>query len=87
MCVIGAMLTHCLVSGYSRSYGLIYVQLQSRFDSSAALTAVVGSASTAVGMCGSESCLQLCVSVIREHISFMISTSNYISKQTHNIFL
>ncbi len=64
MCVIGSMLVHCLVSGYSRSYGLIYVQLQSRFDSSAALTAVVGSSCIAVGMCGSESCLQLYVYVI-----------------------
>ena len=54
MCVIGSALMHSLIDGYGRSYGLIYVQLQSRFDSSAALTAVVGSACIAVRMCCSE---------------------------------
>ena len=82
MCVIGSMLMHSLVDGYTRSYGLIYVQLQNRFDSSAALTAVVGSACIAVRMCGSEYCLQLGVSGIREHILFHTSRLNSIACET-----
>ena len=57
MCVLGCALMHFVVVGYHRSYGLIYLQLQYHFDSSAALTASVGGASIALRMCCSECCL------------------------------
>ena len=54
MCVFGCALMHFLVVGYNRSYGLIYMRLRSRFDSSAALTAWIGGANIAVRMGCSE---------------------------------
>ena len=48
MCVFGCALMHFLVVGYARSYGLVYMRLRSRFDSSAALTAWIGGANIAM---------------------------------------
>lgn len=48
MCVVGCALMQFLVVGFSRSYGLIYMQLREQFDSSAALTAWVGGATIAI---------------------------------------
>ena len=54
MCVVGCALMHFLVVGYTRSYGLIYMRLRSRYDSSAALTAWVGGACIALRLGCSE---------------------------------
>ncbi|KAI0238357.1 Monocarboxylate transporter 12 [Lamellibrachia satsuma] len=51
MCVFGCTFMHFLIGGYGRSYGLIYLQLRSHFNSSAALTAWVGGACIAIMMC------------------------------------
>ncbi|KAI0238358.1 Monocarboxylate transporter 12 [Lamellibrachia satsuma] len=50
MCVFGCTFMHFLIGGYGRSYGLIYLQLRSHFNSSAALTAWVGGACIAIRM-------------------------------------
>ncbi|KAI0242901.1 Monocarboxylate transporter 12 [Lamellibrachia satsuma] len=50
VCVFGCTLMHFLIGGYGRSYGLIYLQLRSHFNSSAALTAWVGGACIAIRM-------------------------------------
>ena len=50
MCVLGCTFMHFVIGGYGRSYGLIYLELRSHFDSSAALTAWVGGACVAVRM-------------------------------------
>lgn len=54
MCVLGCTLMHFLVVGYNRSYGIIYMQLRSRFHSSAALTAWVGGTCIAIRLGLSE---------------------------------
>ena len=54
VCVLGCTFMHFLIGGYGRSYGLIYLELRSHFDSSAALTAWVGGACVAVRMGCSE---------------------------------
>ena len=54
MCVFGCALMHFLVIGYNRSYGLVYMRLRDRFDSSAALTAWIGGFSIAMRMGCSE---------------------------------
>ena len=64
MCVFGCALMHFLVVGYNRSYGLIYMRLRSRFDSSAALTAWIGGANIAVRMGCSERIHTLIVLII-----------------------
>lgn len=53
--MLGSSLMHFLVGGYSRSYSLVYMYLLERFDSSAAVTAWVGGASSAIRMLASKS--------------------------------
>ena len=50
MVVLGCTLMSFLVGGVSRSYGVIFVQLQGRFNSSASITAGVGGAVQAICM-------------------------------------
>ncbi len=45
--VLGCALMHLTVGGYTRSFGVIFIKLQEKFDSSAALTAWVGGLCTA----------------------------------------
>ncbi len=47
MVVLGCAVMHFAVGGYSRSFGVIFIKLQEKFDSSAALTAWVGGLCTA----------------------------------------
>lgn len=50
MCVIGCFSMHFLLGGLSRSFGIIYKWLQSRFDGSAAITAWIGGTGFAIRM-------------------------------------
>ena len=50
MVVLGCTLMHLLVAGLSRSYGVVFVQLQQRFNSSASVTAGIGGACSAIRM-------------------------------------
>ena len=54
MVVFGCFLLHVLLGGFNRCYGVIYLQLQERFNSSAAITAGVGGLSTALRMLGGQ---------------------------------
>ena len=54
MCVFGCTLVHFLIGFYTRSYGVIYLQLRKHFNSSAALTAWVGGGSVALCLCFSK---------------------------------
>ena len=50
MVVLGCTFMHFLVGGFNRSYGVLFIQLQHRFHSSAAITAWVGGMATALRM-------------------------------------
>ena len=50
MVVLGCTYMHFLVGGFNRSYGVLFIQLQHRFHSSAAITAWVGGMATALRM-------------------------------------
>ncbi|KAK2178220.1 hypothetical protein NP493_553g02031 [Ridgeia piscesae] len=50
MCLFGCTLIQFLIGFYGRSYGLIYLQLRKRFNSSAALTAWVGGGSLGLSL-------------------------------------
>ena len=43
VCVIGCSIAHFFIGGLARSFGVIYILLQDRFSSSAALTSWIGS--------------------------------------------
>lgn len=50
MCVLGCALMHILIGGLLRSYGVIYVKLRNKFNSSATITSWVGGGLTALMM-------------------------------------
>ena len=50
MVVLGCTLMSFLVGGINRSYGVIFVQLRRRFNSSASITAGVGGATQGFSM-------------------------------------
>ncbi len=54
MVVLGSFILHILLGGLSRSYGLIYLQLREKFNSTAAITAWVGGMFVAFRMGGSK---------------------------------
>ena len=61
MVMFGCFLMHYLVGGFARSYSLIYMYLQDRFDSSAAVTAWVGGTASAIRMVISKSTTEIFV--------------------------
>jgi hypothetical protein len=56
MCVLGCALMHILIGGLLRSYGVIYVKLRNKFNSSATITSWVGGGLTALMMILGELC-------------------------------
>ena len=54
MVVLGCTLMHFLQGGWTRCYGIFYVKMMNRYQSSAAVTAWVGGVGTAIRMGGSE---------------------------------
>ena len=54
MVVLGCTIMHVMLGGWTRSYGIFYVKIRERFESSAAITAWVGGASTAMWMGGGQ---------------------------------
>ena len=54
MVVIGCSMMHLFLGGLSRSYGLVYIELQEKFHSSSAITAWIGGACNAFRMGFSE---------------------------------
>ena len=68
MVVLGCSLMHMLVAGLSRSYGVIFIQLQQRFHSNAGVTAWVGGACTALRMGLSKCVRQLFCGIVNSHV-------------------
>ena len=54
MVVLGCTLMHFFLGGWTRCYGIFYVKMMNRYQSSAAVTAWVGGVGTAIRMGGSE---------------------------------
>ena len=50
MVVFGCTFMHFLVGGVNRSYGVLFLQLRHKFNSTAAITAWVGGMATAFRM-------------------------------------
>ncbi len=57
MVVLGCTLMHSVIAGLGKSFAVIFLELQRRFHSSAAITAWVGGLAIAVRMTLSKFCL------------------------------